>query len=166
MQLTATSMDSVVIVVAKCTATRGSVLQDAGTSLICDLLKPPIAQIAIEILVLAVFQIGLRSIDFRINVSVRHEDVEPAIIIHVEEANTPSQQARIHSQAAWVSPILECSISQIGIKRIRVACEVCLYNIQISVPVIVADGNAHTCLRLGLRRERCPRLDDNVTRCS
>ena len=106
MQLTATSMDSVVIVVAKCTATRGSVLQDAGTSLICDLLKPPIAQIAIEILVLAVFQIGLRSIDFRINVSVRHEDVEPAIIIHVEEANTPSQQARIHSQAAWVSPIL------------------------------------------------------------
>ncbi len=43
--------------------------------------------------------VRLRSIDLGIDVAVRDEDVEPAIVIHIEEADAPAQVASVDAEA-------------------------------------------------------------------
>src|ERR1700678_4218185 len=120
---------SIIVVVPEGTPASGCVLQNPWATLIRYLLKPAVPQIAIEILVLSVFQIGIRLIDLRIDVPVRHQDVEPAIVIHVEETNSPTQQARIDSQTTGIGPILKRGVPKVGVERISVAREVRLHDI-------------------------------------
>ena len=110
-----------------------------------------VAQVAIEIFVFGVFQIGVRPVDFRIDVAVRHQNVEPAVVIHVEEADAPAEQARIDAQTAWIGAVFEVAVAEIRVQRIGVAGEVCFDDVEVAVAVVVADGDAHAGLRL------CPR---------
>ena len=94
-----------------------------------DLFESPVAQVAVKILVLGIFQIGLRLIDLGINMPIRHENIEPAVVIHIEEADAPAQQPRIHAQSAGISAVFEGRVAEVGIERIGVAGEVGLHHV-------------------------------------
>ena len=89
-QLTAISMIAVVIVIAEGAAARRSVFQDPWATFVGDFFEAAVLQVAIEILVLGVFQIGFGLVDLGIDVAVGHQDVEPAVVIHIEEADAPA----------------------------------------------------------------------------
>ena len=111
---------------------------------------------------LGVFQVGLGLIDLGIDVAVRHQNVEPAVVVHVEEADAPAEQPRVDAQAAGISAVLEVAVAEVGVERVGVAGEVGLHHVEVAVAVVVADGNAHAGLRLGLGRERRAGFDRDV----
>src|SRR5580658_925001 len=82
--------NSLVVVIAKSTSARRRILKNSGATLACNLLEPSIAQVSIKVLVFRVFQIAFRSIDLWIHMPIRHQNVEPAVVIHVEEAHSPT----------------------------------------------------------------------------
>ena len=111
-----------------------------------------VAQIAIEILALGVGRIHLRAIDLGIHVAVGDEDVEPAIVIDVDEADAPAEQARIDAEACLVGAIVERAVAEIHKERIGIAGEIGLHDIEHAVAVVIANGNAHAGLRLAVGR--------------
>src|SRR6202034_3563177 len=104
-------------------AARGGSFHDAGAALFGDLFEMAVLQVAVEVLVLGVFEIGFGFVDFWIYVAVRHENVEPTVVIHVEEADAPAEQARVDTNAAGISTIFEGAIAQIRVERIGIAGE-------------------------------------------
>ncbi len=98
--------------------------------------------------------------------AVRHQYVEPAVVIHVEEANSPAKQTSINAEAARVCPVFKRAVAQIGVKRIGVAGEVGLCDVKIAVAIVVADRDAHAGLRFAFGRESCARLDRDVLESS
>ena len=111
---------------------------------------------------LRILEVGLSARHLRIDVAVRHEQVEPSVVVHIEEANTPAEQARIHPETAGISAVFKARIAEVGVERISVARKVGLDDIERSVPVVVSDGDAHTCLRLSLSGKRGAALDGNI----
>src|ERR1700722_5950739 len=98
---------SLIVVVAERTSASRCIFENSRAALACNLLEPSVAQVSIKVLVLGVFQIALRSIYLWIHVAIRHKNVEPAIVIHIEEAHSPTQQPGIYAQAAWIGSIFE-----------------------------------------------------------
>ena len=80
--------------------------------------------------------------------SIRHQNVQPAIVIHVEEANAPSQKARVDTHSAGISAVFKSSVAEIGVKRICVTSEVGFHHIKGTVSVVITNRNTHSRLRL------------------
>src|ERR1035438_2354863 len=99
--------DSLIVVVAERTSASRRIFKNSGAALACYFLEPSVAQVSIKVLVFRVFQIALGSIDLWIHMPIRHENVEPAVVIHVEEAHSPTQQPGIDSQAARIGSVFE-----------------------------------------------------------
>ena len=149
---------AIVVVIAKSAAARRSIFHNARAALFGHLFKAAVLQIAVEIFVLGVFQISFRFVDLGINVAVRHQNVEPAIIVHIEKADAPTQQPRVDADAARVGAIFKCSVAQIRVERIGIAGEIGFYYVQIAVAIVIANGNAHAGLRLAFRRQSARRI--------
>ena len=64
-----------------------------------------------------ILQVSLGLVHLGIDVAVGHQDVEPTVIVHVEEAHAPAQQAGVYAESARISAIFEDSVAEIGVKR-------------------------------------------------
>src|ERR1700733_2809283 len=98
--------------------------------------------------------------------SVRHQQIEPTVVIHIKEADAPTKKTRVHSETARVGAVFEIPVAEIRIKRIGIAGEVSLHNVEFAVAIIVADGNTHARLRLCLSRKRRASLDGDIAKRS
>ena len=88
---------------------------DAGSAERGNFLKLAVAQIAVQILVLGIRRVDMGAIDLGIDVPVRDENVEPAVVVHVKETDTPAEIARVDAQAREIGVILERAVAQIEI---------------------------------------------------
>src|ERR1700693_2664615 len=99
---------------------------------------------------LGIFQVGLREVYLGIDVAVGHQHVKPTIIVHVEKSHAAAEQAGVNAKSAGIGTIFEDAIAEIGVKGVGVAGEIGFHNVEIAAAVVVANGNAHARLRLGL----------------
>ena len=99
---------------------------------------------------LGILKIGLCIRNLGIDVAVRHEQVQPAVVVHIEETNAPAKQAGVDAQTAGIGAVFKVGIAEVGVKRVSVAGKVSLHHIERSVAVVISDRNTHACLRLGL----------------
>src|SRR5271155_3609743 len=90
---------SVVIVIAEGTSARGHGGGDSRTGFVCDLFESTVAEIAIQVFVLCVGSFGFRTAHFGIYMAVGYKDVQPSIVVHIEEAEAPAKIARVDAQA-------------------------------------------------------------------
>ena len=94
--------------------------------------------------------------------AVRHQQVEPSVVVHIEEADAPAEQARVYPETAGISAVFKARIAEVGVEGVSVARKVGLDDIERSVPVVVSDRDAHACLRLGLSGKRGAAFDGNI----
>src|SRR5262249_47514176 len=69
--------------------------------------KPSISEILVHNLALTVARLDLGLGNFRINMTVGHEDVGPSIVVEVQKAHTPTEEPRILPQASLKGPVFE-----------------------------------------------------------
>ena len=99
---------------------------------------------------LCVGGIDIGAVDLRIDVTVGHEDVEPAIVVHVEEAYAPAEETRVDAETGEIGVIVEVAVAEVEVERIGVTSEVGLDDVEKAVPIEVSDGDAHACLRFAI----------------
>src|SRR5216684_1594874 len=121
-----------------------------------------VAKIAVEQLPLGIASLGLQLLDFRVDVSVAYKDVRPAVVVEIKEAAAPAQKLRVRTQACRESCVFKTSAAQIVVERGRVAGEVGLDQVEISVQIIVGGGNSHAGLRLAVGTQGAASLDGDV----
>ena len=153
---------AVVVVVAEGAAAGRGVFHDARAALVGDFFEAAVAEIAVEVFVLGVFEVGFGFVDLGVDMAVGHKDVEPAVVVHVEEADAPAEEAGVDAEAAGIGAVFEDGVAEIGVEGIGVAGEIRFYDIEIAVAVVIADGNTHACLRFGFGGERGAVLDGDV----
>ena len=103
------------------------------------ILELPVAQISIEILVLGIRRFNVRRLYFGINVAVTDQNVEPAIVVRVEEANPPAEIPGIDTQTRTIGLIFKVTVALVGIQRIGIAGEVCLDYVEQAIAIEVTD---------------------------
>src|SRR5208282_2680607 len=90
---------AVVVVVAHSEAPGLGRRGDAGASDQAHIFKLTVAQVAVEVFAFGVGGVHLGAIHLGIDVAVGDQDVEPAVVVDVEEADAPAQQAGVDAQA-------------------------------------------------------------------
>ncbi len=141
---------AIVVVVSEGGAASGCGVGDAGAGLRGDLFELAVAEVAIEILVLRIGGIDVGAFDLGVDVAVGHEDVEPAIVVHVEEAYAPAEEAGVDAKAGEIGVVVEVAVAEIEVEGVGVAGEVGLDDVEEAVAIEVADGDAHACLGLAV----------------
>src|ERR1700736_5245322 len=94
--------------------------------------------------------------------AIGHEEVEPAVVVHVEEADTPPEKTGIDAQARQVSVVVEVAIAEVEVNGVGVTGEVRFDDVQQAIAVVVADGDAHACLGLSVGRVSDTRLSGYI----
>ena len=115
-----------------------------------DVHEPAGAEIAIHDLALLVGRFRLQLVHLGIDVAVGEEDVEPAVVVEVDEPGAPAEPSRVEAEAAGERPVLAEAVTEVGVQRRRVAGEVRLDDVEGAVAIVVADADAHAGLRLAV----------------
>ena len=101
---------------------------------------------------LGVGRVEVRAVDLGIDVAVGDEDVEPAIVVQIDEADAPAEIARVDAKAGEVGVVFKGAVAEVLVERVGVAGEVGLDDVEQAVAVEVADADAHAGLRLAVGR--------------
>ena len=83
-------------------------------------------------------------------------------MIEIEEADAPSEPARVEADAAGERAVLAEALAGVRVQRRRVAGEVGLEDVDRAVAVVVADRDAHAGLRLAVLAVGAARVDADV----
>ncbi len=118
-QLTSDVDVAVVVEVAEGGAARGGGGVDAGAGFGGDLFELAVAEVAVEILVLGVGSVDIGAFDLGVDVAVGHEEVGPAVIVHVEEADAPAEEAGIDAEAGEVGVVVEVAAAEVDDRESR-----------------------------------------------
>ena len=137
---------AIVVVVSEGGSAGGCRGGDAGTGLRGDLFELAVAEIAIEVLVLRVGGVDAGAFNLGVDVAVGHEDVEPPVIVHVEEAYTPAEEAGVDAEAGEIGVVVEVAVAEVEVEGVGVASKIGFDDVEETVAVEVADGDAHACL--------------------
>ena len=78
--------------------------------------------------------------------AVRDEQVFPSVIVEVQKGRPPFHILGVHRKTGRTCDVFEVAIPKVSIKRIRVAGEIGLEDVQISVAVVVGRRGAHARL--------------------
>jgi hypothetical protein len=87
-----------------------------------------------------------KPVHLRVDMSVRHEDIRPTIVIEVDKAGAPTDEARIHPDTAMKCHIVKRAVSAIVVERTSVLLKICLYQVEKTVSVVVTSVRSHTAL--------------------
>ena len=112
--------------------------------------EPAGAEIAVDDLALRIGRFRLQLVHLGIDVAVGEEDVEPAVVVEVDEPGAPAEPPRVEAEAAGERPVLAEAVPEVGVQRRRVAGEVGLDDVEGAVAIVVADADAHARLRLAV----------------
>src|SRR5262245_14364415 len=129
---------AVIVQVRHSCTTRRPRVGDSGTCLIGYFQKRSIALVPEELAHLLVWALAAQLFNFRIDVSIDHEYVLPAIIIKIKEAGSPAEESSIDPELRRISDIDECPIAIVAIERGNVIGKIGLDEIEEAVQVIVA----------------------------
>ena len=97
---------AVVVEVGEGGAAAGLRRRDRRAELLADVGEASVAQVAIHDLALFVAGFGLELADFRIDVAVDEEQIEPAVAVEIEKADAPAEPPRVEAEAARERAIL------------------------------------------------------------
>src|ERR1700733_4770489 len=85
-------------------------------------------------------------VNLRIDVSIDLHDVRPAVIVEIDKPTAPCDKLVVDSDSRRKRSIGESPIGVVVIEVASVVCKVCLENIEPSIAVVVAHGQAHPSL--------------------
>src|ERR1700737_206639 len=85
--------------------------------------------------------------------AVAYQNVEPAIVVHIEEPAAPSQVSGVQPETGAIGRILKGAFAIVEIQRVGVAREVGLHDAECSGVQVVSGGNSHAGLRLSIGAE-------------
>src|ERR1700733_14918678 len=94
--------------------------------------------------------------------AVADQNVRPTIVIHIEEAASPTQKLRVCPETGGEGRVFETGSSLVMIERRSISGEIRFHNIEIAVHVVVGRRYTHSRLRLAVRTERASRFDRNI----
>ncbi len=153
---------AIVIEIAECAPAPGHFLEKTGAGRQGNIGELPVSEIAVEFLALPVarFNIGLAYL--RIDMTVANEDIEPAVIVEIQKAYAPTEEARILAEAGLIRLIVEGHVSEVPVEAGGVAREVRFHEIKLAVAIVIAGGNTHAGLRLPVRTVGDARFDRDI----
>src|SRR5215471_16205361 len=82
--------------------------------------------------------------------AVADQDVGPAVVVHVEKPASPPEILGMESQTGGESCVLEVGSALIVIERRRISCEICFYDVEVAIEIVVGCRDAHAGLRLAV----------------
>src|SRR5258706_5125657 len=137
---------AVVIKVSKSQATAGVARNRSRAGNFGHIFHLLSVQIAVENGALVVGGARNHTFDLRVNVSIDHENVGPAVIVIIEKADAPSHVLRVFLKPSGADVVLKRSVAIIVIEISRIFDEVGFHKIEIAVAVKVAGGRSHASL--------------------
>src|SRR4029079_12770773 len=105
---------------------------------------------------------GLELPHFGVDVAVDEEEIEPSVVIEIDERGAPAEPARVHADARGKRAVVAQAAAAVLVERRRVAGEVRLEDVHRAVAIVVADGDAHARLRLAVLAVGAARGDGDV----
>src|SRR5467141_3760198 len=109
-----------------------------------DFVKRAVAIVAMQQQRLAKPRTGFQRVNLRINVAVSNENVEPGVVVHVEESGAPAN-VRIAGLADAGSPtdVVESLGAHVAIERVGLLLKVRNKEAQTPAVVVIAPVDAH-----------------------
>ena len=153
---------AIVVEIGECRAAAGGRGRHRRTEPLRDVLEASVAEVAVHDLALLVARLRLDPLDLRIDVAIDDEEVEPAVVVEIDEADAPSEPAGVQPDAGGERPIVAEALAAVGVQRRGVAGEVGLEEIDGAIAVVVADRDAHPGLRLAVLAVGAAGLDGDV----
>ena len=141
---------AVVVEIGEGRAAAGGRGRDRRTETLRDVLEASVAEVAVDDLALLVARLGLEPLDLGIDVAVDEEEIEPAVVVEIDEADAPAEPARVEADAGGERAVVAEALAAVRVQRRGVAGEVGLEEIDRAVAVVVADRDAHAGLRLAV----------------
>ena len=94
--------------------------------------------------------------------AIANENVRPAIVVKIEKTTAPAEILRVFAEARGKGSVFKRRAAQIVVQRRRVAGEICFYDVQIPVEIVIAGGNAHSSLWFAVGAEGAAGFHGNV----
>src|SRR5262249_38568228 len=130
-----------------------------------DVFKTPVAQVAVEHFALAVTNLPLQLIHLRIDVAVDQKNVQPAVILQIEETASPTEPTCVNANPRVEGHVIETVLAEIAVERGCVVREVGLENVEQPISVVIARGHAHSCLYSAIEAVGAAGFDPDVGEC-
>src|SRR5882724_4462113 len=89
-------------------------------------------------------------LDFRVDMTRRHEQVGITVVVQVNNAGAPTNVARLNSEARGCGRVLKVSLSIVAIKNVPVIGKVGFENIEVATEIVITHSNAHARLFLAI----------------
>src|SRR5215831_13222767 len=156
----------IVIEVASSDTPRASRFRDRRACLVRHIEEITASSVPKHLALLLITAAGSERVNLGIYMSVRNENVFPAVIVEIEEAHSPTQKSRAPTQPRLVGNVAKCSVTVIVVKIRDIALEIRLYNIEEAILVIVSRSSSHTGLLLPVIVEAGSRHYAHVRECT
>src|SRR5262249_48885174 len=141
--------------VAKCRATPGMKRQRCKARLLGNLVKCAVAIVAMKEERFLETRTGVKRIDLRIDMAVGNKNVEPSVVVHVEERRSPADV-----WIAWLADtggptdVVEAFLAPVVIERVGLLLKVRNEKAETPAVVVVAPIHAHVAKLHALAAER------------
>src|SRR5262249_14106549 len=122
----------------------------AGSSSGRNIQERSVADVPEELLLLSITAIRFQSVDGGIDVAINDQDVFPAVVIEIDEADAPTEKSCVDTQSRAVAHISEKALPVVLVKRRYVIGKVGLDDVKKSVVIEVGCGGAHASLLLSI----------------
>ena len=104
---------------------------------------------------MTVRQFQPRLLQLRVDVPVDHHEIQPAVVVVIEELHTPTDERQAHlSGPRRVRRVREEKILLVPIQRVVLVGEVRDHDVPAATVVVVADGDPHRGLLGSVLAER------------
>ena len=136
--------------------------RDGRPQRLADVLEPAVAEIAVHDLALLVSGFGRELLHLRIDMTVGEEQVQPAVVVEVQEGSPPAQPPGVDAHAAHEGPVVAVAVPAVAVQRRGVPGEVGLEDVHEPVAVVVANRDTHPRLGLAVLAERATGANPDV----
>src|SRR5438093_11548968 len=82
--------------------------------------------------------------------TIDHEYVLPAILIHIQEAGSPAQESGVSSKASRIRDIRKGTVPVVVIKGRGIVGKIGFHNIEEPIAIVIGRRNTHTGLFLAV----------------
>src|SRR6185503_17790148 len=90
---------------------------DSGSRMRRNIHKNTVALVPIQQAFLAIGHAQFPRIDFGIHMTVCHEEILPTIVVEIEKAGSPTEEARVHSQSRPKGRVSERTVAAVVVER-------------------------------------------------
>src|SRR5687767_9760360 len=91
--------------------------------------KCPVLEVPVEQPALPVWLRAFGPLEFRVDVSIRHYDVFPPVVIEVQELHAPTDDVCVDAKSAIVCRVLKKPVADVPVKGRCLVHEVCAHEV-------------------------------------